>query len=204
MNEVANSNTNLYAALCKAQAQLQPAEKDSVAGSGSYKYKYANLAAVMSAAQEALAANGLAFSCRMITEGQINYFYARLCHETGEYLESKIEIGINLQEIKAIQELGKVITYLRRYTFSMMVGIITEEDDDAQSIVQNQKSFSKPQSSPEYITKEQKDTIIHELDDHHDILQMLLDKYGTIDKMPKNQYLPALDRIREIKQIKKG
>lgn len=204
MNEAHSSHANLYTALSKAQAQLHPAEKDSVAGSGSYKYKYANLAAVMSVAQEALAANGLAFSCRMITEGQINYFYARLCHETGEHLESKIEIGINLHDIKAIQELGKAITYLRRYTFSMMVGIITEEDDDAQSIVANQRSFSKPQPSPEYITKEQKDTLIHELENQPDILQMLLDKYGTIDKMPKNQYLAALDRIREIKHIKKG
>lgn len=36
--------------------------------------------------------------------------------------------------ISGVQSLGKVVTYLRRYTITMLVGIATEEDDDAQPV----------------------------------------------------------------------
>jgi hypothetical protein len=200
--QIQTKMNELYTALCKAQGELNPAEKDSIAGAGSFKYKYANLSAVMGAAQDALTNNGLSFTTRVVTEDHITVFYARLAHTSGQYLESKIEIGINLNDIKAIQELGKAITYLRRYTFSMMVGVVTEEDDDAQSLVKSPQKLATPRTDDAKISHDQLDTLEHELVDHQDIAQAIISKYGTLSNIPKNQFYATLDRIREIKRLK--
>lgn len=204
-HEQNSTQTNkLYGALCKAQAMLNPAEKESVAGTGSYKYKYANLAAIIGAAQDALAAHGLSFTTRLETTDRTTTFYARLAHESGEFLESSIAIGITLSDVKAIQELGKAITYLRRYTFSMMVGVITEEDDDAQSLVKPSAKPPYTTPKPDYISTEQKELLERELEDHPEIRDAITSKYGSLSSMPRQQFYASLERIREIKRKEEG
>ncbi len=213
MESQQNSNTlnELYTALCKVQGILNPAEKGKTAGQGSYKYTYADLPAVISAAQEALEKNGLCFTTRIESEQGNTLFFARLAHGSGQYLESKIEVGISLTDIKSIQDLGKVITYLRRYTFSMMVGIVTEEDDDAQSIVSSKNTYTQIPKQPakaiepkivEYISADQLEILEHELENNLDIAKAIIEKYGGLSMMPRNQFQASLDRIRELKRLK--
>lgn len=192
--QISTQTNGIYSALCKAQAMLNPADKDSVAGAGSYKYKYANLAAVMGAAQEALAVNNLAFTTRLETEEGKTVFYAQLVHMSGEFLQSRIELGINLHDIKMIQELGKAITYLRRYTFSMMIGVVTEEDDDAQSLVNKTQI-----KSPEHISLNQAALLQEQLKLHPDVAKRILDKYGSYGKFPANQLGDLQEYIKGLK-----
>ena len=127
----------------------------------------------MGAAQEALASNDLAFTTRLESLDGKTFFFAQLVHASGEFLESKIELGISLHDVKMIQELGKAITYLRRYTFSMMIGVVTEEDDDAQSLV-NKPQVRKEQS----ITVQQAAQLQEQLKMHPEVEKRILQKYG--------------------------
>lgn len=51
----------------------------------------------------------------------------RLCHASGQWIESSMTVNPPKQDI---QSLGSYLTYLRRYTYSAIVGVVASEEDD--------------------------------------------------------------------------
>jgi hypothetical protein len=49
-----------------------------------------------------------------------------LTHSSGQWISSELP----LQVFEKVQQLGSEITYLRRYTLSSLLGIVTDDDDD--------------------------------------------------------------------------
>ncbi len=127
--------SQISAALAKAQPAFGTPTKRRMARvyskrtNSSYTYKYADLEDVMKCVRKPLADNELAI-VHMTQEfaGQVE-LVTRLVHSSGEYFQSIYPVKA---EADRPQEMGSAMTYARRYTVSALLGIASEEDDDAQ------------------------------------------------------------------------
>lgn len=131
MDENKNNLAKLFAALSKFQGEIKPALK----GKQGYGYKYADIAAVLEAAQEPLARHGLCVThlTQVRTHGENNehqYMTLQtiLGHESGAHLMS----DYLLEPVKKDpQGYGSAVTYARRYSFMAVTGLPVADDDGA-------------------------------------------------------------------------
>ena len=153
-----NELNELYTALAKAQSEMEIAKTDS--SNPFYKSRYADLAQVVKASRPYLTKNGLSVIQRVLTQGNGQmYLFTRLCHASGQWIESHMPINPPKSDIQSI---GSYITYLRRYNFASIVCVTAaDEDDDGESVMNNVRQNKEPK----YVTLSQ----IKEL-------KMLLDK----------------------------
>jgi hypothetical protein len=119
----------LAAALAKAQGVMAAAKMDAV--NPFLKNKYADLGSVIAAAKKPLADNGLSYSQHPhMTEREVGVTTI-LMHASGEWLESVISIPMSDDKGRSLaQNVGSIITYLRRYSLSAILGIHADEDTD--------------------------------------------------------------------------
>ncbi len=124
----------LAAALAAAQAELPVVAKRHVArvptrSGGEYTYKYADLEDVVSASRPVLAKHGLAvMQMTGFAEGH-DTLTTRVMHRSGQWAESTMRL---LLATESPQAQGSALTYARRYAWCAALGIVAEEDDDAQ------------------------------------------------------------------------
>lgn len=119
----------LAAALAAAQAEYKPLKrtrtvKVRMKSGGEYSFKYAPLDVCMDATRPALTKHGLAVTQAFETEPL--RIVTRLLHESGQYMESVLP----LREQATPQDLGGEMTYMRRYSYVALVGIVADEDTD--------------------------------------------------------------------------
>lgn len=201
----------LFSALAKAQAEMDTAAKSSV--NPFFKSKYASFTEVVDASRPALTKNGLAVIQTIEFEDQYSFLVSILGHSSGQYISSRIRIE---PEKGGVQELGKYITYLKRYAYAALVGVcVGEEDDDGESNRINQRyqqpkamesrtvrqePLQVPQSTQPIvkITKEQLQLLEDELLDHPDIKEDVLNKLNIEDlaDFPQHLFISSIKRIR--------
>lgn len=113
-----------------------------------YDFKYADLSACMAAAAPLLAKNGLAVT-QLITDRKL---ITLLAHKSGQWFKSEIGIG----NASKYQELGSAITYLKRYSYCAILGIVGDDDDDGNMADGNDiivvKKATQPQGQPQQAT----------------------------------------------------
>jgi len=120
------SKINLFKALANFQQEVPVIHKDTQG----YGYTYADLPKVFEVINPLLKKHGLGFS--QLLQGQS--IQTILFHiESGETLESSTDIpqNVSLKGMNEYQVLGSAITYLRRYSISSILGIVTDKDTDA-------------------------------------------------------------------------
>jgi hypothetical protein len=117
----------LITALAKAQGEMSVASKDTKG----YNYKYADLASVWEACRDPLSRNGLAVT-QIETQNELgDVLVTILGHASGQWIRSVMVIRVKpAGKMNELQERGSVLTYLRRYSLSAIVGIAPAEDDD--------------------------------------------------------------------------
>jgi hypothetical protein len=115
----------LALSLSKAQAAFPPIVRDKEVAVRSYSYKYAPLDAILAAVREPLATNGLAIA--QLLEGAD--LLTLLLHESGASLSARTP----LPPWEGVQQYGSMVTYIRRYALTAMLGIATEDDDDGEA-----------------------------------------------------------------------
>lgn len=138
-------------ALVEFQKELPRIVKDSTAkiptkGGGGYSYSYADLTAVTDKIIPRLANHGLAWSSQpTLHDGVFVLHYTLLHGESGESIEGDYPLpGGNLGP----QDLGKAITYARRYALVAVTGVAPGgDDDDAQSV--QQAVMQQPAKKPD-------------------------------------------------------
>lgn len=126
----------LYAALAKAQLEMEVAKQASA--NPYFKSRYADLSAIVKASRPFLAKNGLSVVQRVMnpTDGVLK-LYTRLCHASGQWMESSMPITPPKSDI---QSLGSYITYLRRYNYASMACVVaSDEDDDGEVAMERSK-----------------------------------------------------------------
>lgn len=124
---------DLFAAFVVAQSKVKGAVKESENpgfARGGKASKYADLASVRDACQEALASHGLGVIQSPSTEYEGDIIKVcittRIVHSSGQWIEG----CVSARPVTGLpQAVGSAITYLRRYALASMVGVAPEDDD---------------------------------------------------------------------------
>lgn len=130
---------HLFKALAKFQQEVPTIHK----GTKGYGYSYADLPTIFEAINPVMKKHGLGLT-QLIDGQQIKtiLFHA----ESGETLESNTDIPqeVELKGMNDYQVLGSAITYIRRYSLSAILGIVTDKDTDAQGEQAPKKKKATP------------------------------------------------------------
>lgn len=188
----------LFAALAKAQADMEMAKPDSA--NPFFKSRYADLGSVVKASRPCLSKNGLSVIHRILPNGNGNqYLYSRLCHASGEWIESKALVNPPKEDM---QSFGSYLTYLRRYTYCALTGVVSsDEDDDGERVAQSQRR-QEPAGGGDRITRTEATLLSDELEGNEALLESLLKNKGIskLSDLPKSEFQKTLGRIRKVKE----
>lgn len=125
-----------YSELAKALVEFQKnsptIKKTKEAKVGSYSYTYADLADVVETIRKPLSACGLAFSQSPTNLNGEHALRTTVFHTSGEKISEVMRIPIG-REVAA-QQFGSALTYSKRYMLCAMLGLVTEDDNDAQDL----------------------------------------------------------------------
>lgn len=138
-------------ALCKFQAEVKNPSNNAT--NPMYKSKYSTLDNVINTVKPVLAKYGLSYiqSPSTSEDGLHIGTTTLLMHESGEWIESDpivlpaYKLGKDAVKIYDAQAAGIAITYSRRYSLSALLGVSSEDDDDANGIIH--ESTSKPRNA---------------------------------------------------------
>lgn len=134
-------------ALCNVQAAIEPAVFNSV--NPHFKSKYANLNSVYNACRHLLVDNGLSIvqfpATSPVEHGPSVALTTRLMHESGEWMEDTMVVPLGKA---TAQQYGSALTYARRYALSAIIGIVSDEDDDASGAERTQPSNNQTGKNP--------------------------------------------------------
>ncbi|HUV46311.1 MAG TPA: ERF family protein [Dehalococcoidia bacterium] len=140
-----DSIKELATALNKVQANLQAAKKGNE--NPYFHSKYADLLSIWEACREVLTTNGLSVVQVGALDEQGNaYLETMLLHSSGEWIMGKLPLRTTKADP---QSQGSAITYARRYSLSSIIGLCTEEDDDAEAAMERKKPAPKAQTKPQ-------------------------------------------------------
>lgn len=135
-----------HIAFQKFQAALQPIVKTAtvkVQGNrGNYEFKYATLDAIIEHIKPLMAEHGLFFV------QATDFFNGGSALKTEIYHASEVEpifwAHLPVPNNLTPQQLGSTLTYYKRYQLAALVGLATEDDDDANiaegNVIQSKKS----------------------------------------------------------------
>lgn len=203
----------LAAALAKAQAEMETAGMN--ADNPFFKSKYADLSEIVRASRPALTKNGLSVIQKTLLLDGERVLSTLLLHSSGQWVEGIMPI----QPAKTdIQSLGSYISYLRRYTYAPMVGVVVvDEDDDGEQDMKPHRApsqYEKPQpkryesAAPrreqtlsQCITKDQLDELEFELNEYPDLAKMIKSSYDvdSLMDLPKEAYRTIMTKLRQNK-----
>jgi len=152
--KTSDSIDKLAPALVAAYAEMPIVERDSNAeiegdekGSNPRQYQYTSLGSMLTAVRPTLIKNGLCVSQTGGDEHVDGHISIKtlIVHESGQFLCGTMRIPFT-QGSNAAQAAGAAITYCRRYAFSSMLGVTSEEDTDAGKPVPKRAALTaKPQ-----------------------------------------------------------
>lgn len=135
-----------FEAMAKAQGQFAPAALD---GEGHYG-KYSTISAVLAAVRKPLAENGIAIVQRpqVAPEGKTGVFVETLLgHSSGQFMSCTFAMPLKGTEPV---NFGSVMTYVRRYSLTSMLGIEQEDFEDkrppGEAPAEPQKLDTKPEA----------------------------------------------------------
>src|SRR5690554_900702 len=127
---------NLAVALSKFQAEVQ--NPKNTADNPFYNSRYAPLQDVLNEVRPLLSKYGLSILQSPAGDGQSVSIVTLLLHESGEWIE--FDPLVLKAEKMTPQGAGSAITYGRRYALSAVLGISSEDDDDANSLEIHQQA----------------------------------------------------------------
>jgi hypothetical protein len=167
----------IAAALVKFQGEVESPKKsveNDAFKKGGKALKYADLDAIIKTVAPALAKNGLSqhqFADTDI-ENKAVKITTMILHESGQYFfgDTLVLPAESFGKFNA-QTVGSAITYGRRYSLSAILGIASENDDDANGISgqdkannQQPQTYSKPlEAKVKIASYEEKDRLMNKL-----------------------------------------
>lgn len=135
----------IFTALAKAQSEFKSIPKNKeVKKKGKtkdgawfeYSYFYADLDEIIEQTRKPLTTNGLSFYQTIHTTECVTF----INHTSGEFIQSSCPIILNTDDM---QKIGAAITYAKRYGLSMALGVSTDEDADANELLNEPYAVTK-------------------------------------------------------------
>lgn len=114
----------IYPAIFAMQQALEPIERTKTVKTGKYSFSYAPLDAIMDKVRPLFSANGLAVMQAVDTD----ILTTRLIHQSGQWVESETFLN---RDHANMQGFGGEITFKRRYALSALIGLVSDDDNDA-------------------------------------------------------------------------
>ena len=154
----------LAEALSAFQGEVKPAKKDAT--NPFFKSKYADLAGIWDVCRTPLSKHGLSVTqLPQVIEGNINLTTV-LLHSSGEWIASDYSVTPVKNDPQGI---GSALTYARRYAMSAILGIASEEDDDAEAALGRADTKKHISDAPQALTQPLKDksSIIPPTEQHY-------------------------------------
>lgn len=193
----------LTEALLSVGKHLKNVEPNMV--NGGFKSKYADLGAVINECKEPLLKNQILVLQRPIVLEGKQYLETRLIHVPSQQWLSSMYILS--PEKNGLQEIGKGMTYLRRYSLVSLLNMYIGDDDDGEEDrkrheeqkkkdvpVANKNNSSLGSIRSEQVSKLKQ--LLKELDDSQTPYNMC--KYYKVDSiqdLPEDKYLDAMRYI---------
>lgn len=139
----------LAKALAAAQAELNDAKKDSF--NPHFKNKFASLSSVRAELQRVLPKHGLATLQTTTPHGDAGVCVVTwLLHESGEWIRGELFLPVGKKDP---QGFGSALSYARRYALAAIVGISSDEDDDAEVAARPTNTNGKPANGKPEVAK---------------------------------------------------
>ena len=158
-------------AIAEAQGKLKTLAKERTvkiptkSGTG-YSYNYADLVTVWNEIRPICSAGKIAVIQLPLQDGELVGVSTMLAHESGQWIRSTLWA---MPVDSTPQSVGSVVTYLRRYGLSAMLGLVADDDTDGHSgyttqpqaeqkqkpPAQAQKPIEKPQPAPVVLSDQQ-------------------------------------------------
>lgn len=137
---MSNTKGDIHKAFLEVQRELRNPKFDSV--NPHFKSKYASLGEVLATVKPVLNKYGLVLLQSMNCDNKVVAINTKILHvETGGEIDfGTIALPIPERGDNVVQAMGAVITYLRRYSILTALGVVGEEDDDAESVTQSSAS----------------------------------------------------------------
>lgn len=141
----------LYLALSKFQGEVEVLPYDSQAeiknkeGRVLARYKYSSLANLWNTIRKPLAKHELC----LIQRVENDTLHTILAHSSGQEIYSTLDLEIP-DGYNKNQARGSALTYARRYAISSLLGIVSQEDDDASMESESFQSGSKKKIKRRY------------------------------------------------------
>lgn len=134
----------LAAALVKAHTDFGPVKRSRIVevltkSGGKYTFAYAPLDTIMDAIKGPLQANGLALVQGVSRYDSGDVLNTRIIHSSGQWAAN--ETPVVAQKTCSAQEYGSALTYARRYGVTMLMSLVADDDDDANSGDGNKARF---------------------------------------------------------------
>ncbi len=183
----------LASALVKFQGEVPVITFDSKVSvktktGGSYGFAYASLKAIKETCKPILLKNELAVS-QLVGAKKLTTI---LIHSSGQFISDAMELPI--KDGMNPQEIGSVITYMKRYSFSAILGLVSDEDDDANIAEGN--AVQKKQA-PKLLTLKKGDAnwqkVVTYLCQENSNIELVKGKYDIDEKMEVQLLKEAVD-----------
>lgn len=189
----------LAADLAKVQAEMSFAEANAT--NPFFKSKYTNMSGYIKTSRAPLTKYGFAITQFIVpifdSRGDTiqfagNALQTMLIHRSGEFLMSKVILRPTKDDI---QSLGSYLTYMKRYMYASIIGVVSgEEDDDGEAAMpRNQQRFAPRAISPQEVA-------IIEKALKPEMKQKLLSvfKIDSIDKIPAARVATVMEWINNL------
>jgi hypothetical protein len=141
-----SEHASIHHALAAAQAEFPVVPKDRKAkvptkAGSSYEYRYADFGSILAAIEPVLRRHGIMQYQRLDVRDGKQLLCTELWHSSGTSVCASMLVPL---DGRAPQEVGSCITYFRRYSMVALLGLVTEEDNDAQ----HTRARARPTASP--------------------------------------------------------
>lgn len=119
---------NIAKALIEFQSKCPTIFKDKEINVKSYKFAYATYGNILQTIKTPMFESKLAFTFSTFE----NKFICRIMHESGEYFDTSIDM---IKTQGNMQDIGSLLTYCKRYTLVLALGLDTDSDDDCNAAI---------------------------------------------------------------------
>lgn len=137
------SDTTFFSRLAKAQSEIKPAAMDGI--NPHFKSKYATLASLHAACIPIMTKSGFAISQDVRVDGDIMYCRTSILADDGSLV---CDVPMACPKNGTPQQFGSALTYARRYSLATALGLVSDEDDDANAAQPKQQQAKPAQSRP--------------------------------------------------------
>ena len=182
--------TEIFKALIEFQKDCPKIGRDSAGQNGYKRYMYASFSSLLEATRPLMVENGLGF----YHQEEDGHLKCILFHKSGETIDSgKVPFAFGDADLK---EIGKNMTYARRYTFMAVLGICPEDEGDIDTVSTDPSKEDK--RKPLYKKKYKSEELT---DDWKLAVDAIKTGKRTVDQILETRRLTA-PLIKELRSVK--